>query len=504
MISQRKNTKSYSLASPIGGWNTRDSIADMPETDAVTLTNWFPQPSQVALRKGYSNWATGLPSQVNSVMAYNAGATSKLFAASSTGIYDCTAKGVVGASVQAITNDKMIHVNFATAGGNFLVLCNGTDAVLNYNGTVWSNPAITGISPNLLNFVYATKSRLWFVEKNSLRVWYLPVNSIAGAATAFDFSSLCRHGGRLLSMTSWTVTGGFGASDYTVFVTSEGEILIYQGTDPSSATTWSLVGIWKFGSPLSNKCFAKFGTDVLYLSRDGLITLSSGRFFAEVNDEKNLSYKIQFAISDATTNYGANFGWQVQPFPLENMLIVNIPVGIGTQQQYVMNSITNAWCNFTGWNANAWELYQDMIYFGANGVVCLGWDTYSDNLLAISNDAMQAPSYFNAKGLLKRWTMIRPILSCTSSPAVYANINIDFDTTSPSTIISTPPATNISFWDAAIWDTSLWGGGLSIYKNWQGANGIGYAASARVKSIGNGNQINWISTDFVYEVGQVL
>jgi hypothetical protein len=503
-MARKAPSKTSSLPAPIGGWNARDAYADMAETDAIQLTNWFPTPSQVMLRQGFTNWSTGLPGQVNAVMAYNGGTTQKLFAASQSGIYDCTSGGAVGAAVvTGLSSDHVIHTNFATPGGNFLVTCNGTDSVRNFDGTSWTVPAITGVTSANLNFVYAAKQRLWFVEKNSLRVWYLPTQSIAGAALSLDFSSLCRNGGYLVSMASWTVSGGFGQQDYTVFVTSEGEVLIYAGYDPSSGNVWELQGIWKMGSPMGNKCFMKYGADLLYISKDGLTPMSQGRFFADVSHQQELTDKIQWAISQATTLYASNYGWCIQPYPLNNMLILNIPKGAGLQEQYVMNSVTDAWCNFTGWNANCWELYQDNIYFGGNGVVSLAWNGYADNGSQVLGDAIQAPNYFGSRGLLKRWTMMRPILSSSGVPAIYANINVDFDTTPPSNLLSYSGAT-ASLWDSGKWDSAIWGSDVSIYKTWQGVNGIGYSASPRFISAGNGIQVNWISTDFVYEPGAIL
>lgn len=501
---QKARSVPASIPAPIGGWNARDAYGDMAETDAIQLTNWFPTPSQVQLRQGFINWSTGLPGQVNSVMAYNGPSSNKLFAASQSGVYDCTAQGAVGAAaVSGLTSDKFIHTNFATPGGNFLIVCNGSDAVYQYNGSAWSNPAITGVTPASLNFVYATKARLWFIEKNSLRAWYLPVNSIAGAATSFDFSSLCRKGGYLVAMSSWTVTGGFGATDYVVFVTSQGELLIYQGTDPSSATTWSLVGVWQFGAPVGNKPFVKYGTDVLYISTDGLTPLSQGRFFADISKQQTLTDKIQWAISTAISVYGTNYGWQCIPYPQENMLILNVPKGAGLQEQYVMNSVTNAWCNFTGWNANCWEIWNENVYFGGSSVVCKAWSGYSDNNAQILGDAIQAPNYFGSRGQLKRWTMMRPILASSGIPAIYANINVDFDTTPPANLLTYSGAT-ASLWDSGLWDSAIWGADTSIYKSWQGVNGVGYSASPRFRSAGNGIQVNWISTDFVLEKGGIL
>jgi len=50
---QRNAASVASLPAPVGGWNARDSLANMDETDAVTLENYFPTVSSVVLRGGY-------------------------------------------------------------------------------------------------------------------------------------------------------------------------------------------------------------------------------------------------------------------------------------------------------------------------------------------------------------------------------------------------------------------------------------------------------------------
>ena len=57
-IAQKRNAVTTSVPSPIGGWNARDSQANMSPTDAIQLVNWFPTPTDVTLRKGYTRIST--------------------------------------------------------------------------------------------------------------------------------------------------------------------------------------------------------------------------------------------------------------------------------------------------------------------------------------------------------------------------------------------------------------------------------------------------------------
>jgi hypothetical protein len=253
------------------------------------------------------------------------------------------------------------------------------------------------------------------------------------------------------------------------------------------------------------KSLCKAGSDVLYISKDGVIPLSQGRFFQDTSATKGtITEKIMFAISQATSLYPSSLQWQIQPFPLENMLLLNVPVGTDVQQQYVQNTISGAWCNFTGWGANCWELYKDQIYFGGNGYVGLAWNGLQDDTLAINADGKQAFNYFGARGVLKHWTMIRPIVASNGNPAIYANINVDFEDLSFNTSLS-PFSPSGPVWDTAKWDVDLWGGAAdSIYKIWLGVNGIGYCASPRLIAATKGTDLLWMATDVVYQPGAVL
>ena len=306
-----------------------------------------------------------------------------------------------------------------------------------------------------------------------------------------------------MAMATWTVDAGYGVDDLAVFITSEGEIVVYRGTDPSSASTWALVGVWWIGSPIGRRCFVKYAGDVLIICEDGVLPLSGALQSSRVQPQVALSYKIQQAISDAVTNYGAIGGWEILPFPGANMLILNVPVG-GTrgQVQYVMNTITKSWCSFSGWDAACWTLYNDQPYFGGPNYVAKAWNGTSDAGANINAKALQAFNYYGKTSQNKRWTMMRPVFNSSGTPALYANVNVDFDTSDTTATLAFSPST-ASLWDAATWDSGTWTGD-QILKNWQGVTGVGYCAAPRIKIATMGMTLQWMSTDLVFETGGIL
>lgn len=520
MPAQGFRANTATLPAPIGGWNARDSLAAMAPIDAVTMQDWWPMTSDVMFRKGYTQYSTGLSGQCQTVMAYNSPTTNKLWGACSSGnIYDVTAGGAVGAAaVTGLSSGWFQFVNAGTGSVYALLAVNGADKLQGYTGSWYKDGDgshdITGVDTSTCIHINLFKTRVFLVQKGTLKAWYLPVNAISGAANSLDFSGIARKGGYLMAMGTWTLDAGFGADDYAVFITSQGEVIVYAGTDPSSSATWALIGVWQLGSPIGRRCFLKWAGDMLLISYDGVVPLAEGLQSTRLDPRVNLSDKIKNAMSTATQTYGGFQGWQLSYYAKGNMLLLNVPITTGaSQQQYVMNTITKAWGNFTGYAANCLEIYLDDLYFGGNGYVGKAWNTFSDNGNQLSGNCLQAFSQLttaveaaNVAGggaQQKRFTMMRPVLLSNGTPTISGSINVDFDTNVSNAALSFTPTTYAT-WDNAVWDTGTWGGGLSVQKSWQGASSIGYWCAPQLNIKSSGIETHWVSTDLVYEKGGVI
>jgi hypothetical protein len=520
MVSRTALAKSYfdgqvfPLPAPTGGWNAIDNIAQMPSKDAVQMINWWPTTTGVQMRLGFETYATGTVGQIETLMNWSGGSSDNLFAVAIqsgvAAIYDVTAGGTIGsAAVSNLSNARWEFVNIGTTGGSFLVAVNGADDLEIFDGTTWydvngsSTPyAITGVDTNTLNNVNLWKERLWFVQNDSLLAWYMPVNSIAGAAASFTLQGIARKGGYLVAIATWTIDAGYGMDDYLVFITNKGEVIVYAGTDPSSSTTFALIGVWELGSPVGKRCWMKYAGDVLVVMQDGMYGLASALQSDRLNPNISISYKIRNAIVDAVGAYGSNFGWQPVFYPNGPMIFLNVPISEDqTQYQYAQNTITKAWAQFNGWNSNCWLLWKDQIYFGTDNGVNLAWNGFSDNNANITGVVQQAWNNFGSENK-KRWTMMRPYLQTNGSPAVLVSLGIDFQAPDPGVPILIPP-NNESLWDAAIWDMSYWST-LETLTDWEDVDGLGTWASPTLTCTVNGFALNWFASDFVVERGAVV
>lgn len=497
----RQRADGTSTSAPVKGWNARDNIANMKSDEALILDNWYPERERVRVRRGFDGHLTGLPGPVESLMAWAAGGTSRMFAASDGGIYDASSAGAVGAAVHSgLSGNRWQHVNFGTAGGNFLYLVNGEDDPLHYDGSTWTAPTISGsgLTPADLIHVNTFKRRLFLIEKDTLSFWYFPVVTISGAIVEFKLDALCDLGGHLMAMGNWTMDGGDGLDDLAVFVTSKGEVILFQGTDPGDAENWSMVGRYRIGAPIGRRCLMKDGGDLIIVTEDGFVPLSKvlkGRG----NEGMAISDAITGAVSDAVRAHRSKFGWQPILYPAGGMAIFNVPIiENSTAYQFVRNTTTGAWCRFKGQNANCWEVFNDEVYFGGADAVYMADTGLSDDGADIETDVKTAFSYFGSRGQLKRFPEVRPLLATDGQVSVALDVNVDFEDRVPTATPAFTPAGGAE-WDMEDWDEADWGDFERIFKDWQTVSGLGYCAALRMKTASRQGAIYWSSTDWIIE-----
>ena len=190
-----------SIPASIKGWDALSSVADMPPDHAIQLDNFIPRPGFLEIRRGSAVASRGIGTSttpVETVMAYNSPNTSltKLFAIGGGTIYDVSAATAVASPITGWANSRAQFCNFTNAAGtSYLVVANGANTPVLFNGTAWSTSAITGVTPTDIVQPAVWKNRLWFVLNQSTKVAYMAIGAIAGAATIFDLGSLMDKGG---------------------------------------------------------------------------------------------------------------------------------------------------------------------------------------------------------------------------------------------------------------------------------------------------------------------
>ncbi|NTG09264.1 hypothetical protein [Rhizobium rhizogenes] len=446
----------------IGGWRTDVTIADMPKDAAYQLDNFFPESNRIRARYGSTLWATGMGSTVQTIIPYS-GATNKLFAAAGSNIYDISGTGVASLVLAGQIGSRWSVQQYTNAGGSFLRLVNGLDPPLLYDGTTWTTTAITGtgLTSSNLSVVVAYRSRLWFIEKNTTKIWYLATDAVSGAATSFPVGGSMKYGGVLVAMGVWSIPVQTGITQCLVLISSEGEVIVYQGSDPTTASGFTLLGTFKLGKPLGyDRCLLNVGADLAIMTTDGIIPITKAvQLDRGATDLGSITAKIAPTWLQTLTDVGTSSDqWQLLGFPRRRMAIVNLPDTAGPTQ-YVMNTETGAWCRFIGLPSTCWGTWQDRVFFGTaignvveaevgsndtgNPIDCLAvgaWQTFGDGI---------SPKYA---------TMIGANLQSGTSTNFYLGVSVDYSVSIPQALANLLPTSNPAKWDVSLWDQSYFVG----------------------------------------------
>jgi hypothetical protein len=484
-----RTSQGASLPAPVGGWDAVSPLANMPKDRAITLDNWFPQPGWVEVRRGSKIHAGNMGAGVvDTLIAYNglSDASSKLFAVTGGTIYDVTSEADgTSTSVTSLNSNRWQYVNFTNSSGtHYIWACSGFDTPQIYDGSNWSTPTITGISSSDIINVTVHKNRLWFALSGTMDAAYLATDSIQGAATKFPLGTIMAKGGFLVAIATWTHDAGNGPDDYIVFLSSRGQAAVYAGTDPGDATAWALVGVYDMGAPLGYRCLTKVAGDLALVGIDGVLPFSVARAQDRgAAAAVAITANINNAMNAAARDYGSNFGWELVPYPRGTRAILNVPIQEGSlQYQYVMNTLTGAWCRFKGMNANCWAVFRDKLYFGGNNGKVYEADTgSSDDTSTIDAIGQTAYSYFGSRGNNKQFRMIQPQVT-TDSPANPAiGLSTDFK---DNAVLGTPQSASIvsAIYDSGVYDTDVYATESRNVSDWTGVAGVGQSGSVHFRS----------------------
>jgi hypothetical protein len=560
-----------SLPAPVRGWIENENLALNQGMGCSVMENWFPRADTVQLRGGALKSADIGSEVVTSLIPY-AATLNRLFAASATAVYNITsldAGTVPTATLGAMTGGDWSHVQFATAGGEFLVMANGLDPMHYYDGTTWnpvvavavhtigydalteafvvgrtltggtsgatativgvqpltattgnlritgitgtfqdnetitgsstggsatangvsaeaSTVAITGVTTSALSRLWMHGNRLWAVEKNTMSAWYLPVDAIGGAATEFFLGGVFRRGGALLFGETWSGDSGSGMDDRCVFVSTLGEVAVYEGTDPQFFDTWSLVGRYDIGRPVSAQTI-RAGGDLLIAAADGIVPVSQ----IVVKDPAALSMAaITAAIEPSWKRVIASIGsgtLVLGKWARESMGVVGLPHRSG-MEAFVVNLQTGAWCKYTGWDIRSMAVYNDRLYFGDGaGNVFLAESGGLDNGEIYVCRFGYLPHHLGSPGRYKAVTQARATFRSLAPFTAKLSVAMDYRREFPPAPGVAPDSSAAALWDAGTWDVSRWDDGedsearVTASTRWRSIGRSGMAASPQVQ-----------------------
>ena len=507
----------FTFPAPSRGWVLNENLASPAPGGAAVLDNWICTTKSVRVRGGSSKYAT-LGAAVSSLMTYKSGTNERIFAATDSSIFDLTSVAdpdvAPTADVTGQTAGRYSYEQFGTAGGNFLYAVNGADDAQLYDGTTWtainagSTPSITGGNTSDFSHVWAYANRIFFVRNGTMIADYLPVDSVGGALSQFSLAGVFKKGGAILFGATWSLDAGDGLDDKCVFVSTEGEVAVYQGTNPGSAADWSKVGVYDITAPVSQFGTMRAGGDLLIATRSGLVPVSES-----VNrDTAALSLAAASApIAPYWQERAQNASvtpWEIMKWPEKNVMVVSQPDTSGGAC-LIANLQTGAWSRCTGWDVQCLTEYLGRGFFGAaDGNVYEMDVTGSDDGVDYTAVYLGQHEGLGAPGIEKTVLQMRPILQSASPVFPQVTVATDY-----SLVISGAPSaandTGTTGWDVGVWDTATWDDQSSsiIGGEWRAVGRTGRTIAPELQMTFNAvaaPSVEFVAADVTFEAGAVV
>jgi hypothetical protein len=389
--------------------------------------------------------------------------------ATSTGIFDVTSPAAPPATTPpnlgAQTSGMWTTVQHTSQGASMMVCVNGADARQLYNGSGWTTmPAITfaagdATTTNQFNYVWLFKNREFFLKNASMDAYYLPLNSFGGEAKPFPLGGVMKKGGSLLTGFSWSIESGDGLNDMCVFISTEGEVAVYQGDDPSNIASFALKGVYQIGKPLGKNAWIRAGADVLICTTDGFIPVS--QVFQRDRQALSLvsvSREIEDDWREAAN--ATNTGWTVTPWPERNLVFITFPENTVVQDKsFVLNVLTGKWSITTNWSANCFATLQGSLFFGSNG------GNFWQGDITGSDDGMSFAAVYLSQfltggnvGQRKTTSLARFLIKGKTRPSALLFARADMDRSFPTNSTVSVGDAGSSEWDVGLWDQAAWDG----------------------------------------------
>jgi hypothetical protein len=366
------------------------------------------------------------------------------------------------------------------------------------------------INPNTFNIVLAHMNRLWFADTSNLAVYYLPLQAKStldptgnDRLKILPLNALFRRGGSIRAMYSWTVEGGVGTNDQLCIFSTNGECVMYSGTDPD--TDFELVGIFRFDAPMSKSSIVNFGGDLYVLVSTGLVPMST-LLQAESEQLGQVDRSVISLFLAESTKFGDRAGWSVMMNPSTNRAICNIPQGHSNgYTQMVRHMPRPVWSQWQDLPSRCWGWVNPFLYFGddSGNVYQMHPQFLNDDGQPIKVDVQAAWSMFKSP-TIKHFKMLRTYTITDASLKPFVDLKVDYDNKPPDMQPDITIATIGAHWDLATWDVDYWATGPQPIAHWNGVGTLGRVGAVRLTALLLNCEFSITGWDVIYEPGAAI
>jgi hypothetical protein len=366
------------LLPPLKGLNLYDNPFTMSPDFAVELVNFMPPTTTFSVRPGVEQILT-LDGQVRGIYSYTTGVTEdyganwynstiKYGAARLLLIKSLKSDGqtyLLGADPQAFSvvpirtvgnayyNDDSAlykHTMFFTSGSPdcTMYLYHESKGLVNFSlrlgDDASKSPDEVGDMQNITIF----KDWIFLSGNNSLNVYFIEAKNadILDPATSdwwreannlfsplhgkmFSLDGVVQNGGSIIKLINISRSGSDTVNTYLSAITDQGEIVLFDGVDPSDPTgeKWKVVGHFQIPPPLNRWAFVDMEGDLIVATKNGLVSLRRVMFGQSSQITDNLEFRLLSLFSQymfKMPSFSEFIGLYYHP--RNRLLIFNVPI----------------------------------------------------------------------------------------------------------------------------------------------------------------------------------
>lgn len=320
------------LPLPLAGVYTKARAAQVQNLYATELLNLRSNGVSLETRPGIT-WS-GDASTVLRRIPFEFGGVSRYI--------EITASGAT-CGAHSLTRAFAAAAIWATNSG-FVLIADGNGLPVRYSADGFAVAAFTaaeGPSPATCDGILSHHDRIYLWKTDGdLEFLVGDVGAVQGEMARFNLGALGNITGSIKCAVSLTLDAGHGMNDVLCIITTTGQMVIYEGLDPTDEQDWRLTARIEGAAPVGPRAFCQIGADAWMLTAQGPVSIGQAvreSVLALVSDlARPVADDIAAAVESGTAE------WQMFMARDGSMVVINRYLG-GAARQFIYYLDSKAW-----------------------------------------------------------------------------------------------------------------------------------------------------------------
>lgn len=212
------------------------------------------------------------------------------------------------------------------------------------------------------------RERLFYYKEGNNQLYYTSSGAYKGTLDGYNISNIFNTKGSLVFLEVAGYSAGSGVESNLVAGFNSGDILVFDGTNPSDTNSWRALTAINLGIELYNQTIV-VGTQAFALSSIGIISISSSIARNSINNAK--------FSEDIKDGYAIDFS-RMRLAYIRDYIIMYVN---NEAYDYVYSIVTAGYCKIDGIAIQNSDNQQDNVYFISNNILYQGFVAPSDQVV---------------------------------------------------------------------------------------------------------------------------